>query len=131
MAPLILPDQHDEPHPLVEKTGIILFAPDHASSAIAHQLLVQAKPDAVTRLGIRYVADISGMPSLIARLFALPKMRGYPYRMLLGHAAEDTALLPRREGRVTVLHVRDWKIERIEFADSLTALRAAVGLRTD
>ena len=30
-----------------------------------------------------YVADISGMPSLISKFIALPKMKKYPFSVLL------------------------------------------------
>ncbi|HBR96713.1 MAG TPA: hypothetical protein DD979_04970 [Gammaproteobacteria bacterium] len=37
-----------------------------------------------------YLADISGMPSLISKLFAIPKMRDYSFRMAL--AKDEEAL---------------------------------------
>ena len=72
------------------------------------------------------MADISRMPSLVAKLFALPAMRKRPYRMLLDRDGTATADFPARAGEVTLLRLHDGTIERVDYAASAAALRAAL-----
>jgi len=63
-----------------------------------------------------YVANINGMPT-IGRVFAIPKMRSYPHRIVL---ADDAALLrpfPHKEKLVTVLLLKKGKVTAIRFWD--------------
>jgi hypothetical protein len=63
-----------------------------------------------------YVANIFGMPG-IGRFFALPKMRKYPHRIILG---DDAALLtpyPQQAGKVTVLTMSRGTIQDIRYWD--------------
>ncbi len=64
-----------------------------------------------------FLADIHGMPQ-IGRLFALPKMKKYPHRILLADSDTLLAAHPRQEDKVTVFHF-DAKgaITQIRFLD--------------
>jgi len=125
MPELELPDQHEKMH-VVADANTILFAPNKAAGEIVHQSLGQGDSQSLKAKGIVYISDISGMPSFVTRMFALPKMRDYPYPVLLGYDKAETAMFPRREGQVTVLGVVSGKIERIDFAESAAALNDLV-----
>ena len=60
-----------------------------------------------------YVADISGMPGLVARMFAVPSMRKRPYPMLLDRDGEITARLPDVEGSATLIFCDDLQVTRV------------------
>lgn len=64
-----------------------------------------------------FVANIYGMPA-VARVFAMPKMRKYPHRILL---ADEKGLLddiPQKDGLVTVMELTDdGRIAEIYFWD--------------
>ena len=60
-----------------------------------------------------YVADISGMPGLIAKTFAIPAMRDRPYFMLLDRDGETTARLPDIEGQATLVFLDRLAVRRI------------------
>jgi hypothetical protein len=62
-----------------------------------------------------YVLDIHTMPS-IARVFALPKMRKYSHRIILGDDDKMLAAFPRRPEKITVLVLApDGKIQEIRY----------------
>lgn len=63
------------------------------------------------------MADISGMPGMIARLFALPKMRGYGYSLLIASDPDATAHIPRQPGKVTLIQLKDGRVTGISFTD--------------
>jgi len=60
--------------------------------------------------------DVSQVPSGILNLFVLPRMRGYKHEILLAHDELYNKTLPYKENAVTVLHLKDAKIQSIEFA---------------
>jgi len=67
--------------------------------------------------GAAYVLDIHSMPA-IARVFALPKMRKYPHRIILGDDEAMLAPFPRKPSQVTVLVLTaDGKVKEIRYWD--------------
>ena len=125
---LNLPDQHGESHTL-SNGNMVLFAPDKGAGELAHEVLNHTDKVEMAAKGIVFISDISGMPTLVARMFALPAMRQYPYLVLLGYEKEDTAMFPRQEGRVTVLHIKAGKVSHIEYANSPESLAGIIGIK--
>jgi hypothetical protein len=66
------------------------------------------------------------MPTMIARMFALPAMRRRPYRMLLDHDGVATAGWPTREGHLTLIVLAGDRVDRVEYVASTETLRAAL-----
>ena len=75
---------------------------------------------------VLYVADIHGMPSFIARMFAIPSMQKRPYPMLLDRDGAATARFPSEEGKATLLFLED----RVHPVRSLRAPRTRPGQGT-
>lgn len=61
-----------------------------------------------------YVANIHGMPG-IGRMFAMPKMKKYSHRIILGDDANLIARFPEEKGKVTVLAISDGKVTSIKY----------------
>lgn len=108
-------DQFDATHSLRDCPRL-LFAPDRPSSEIANRLLADDGLAARSRDGLCYVANISGMPAIITRLFALPAMREYPYPVLLERDGSQTADWPQQAEHLTVIDVVDGRIAQLGFA---------------
>ena len=125
---LALSDQHDKPLALGLGTKQLLFAADKAASDRVNEVLSAQEPGFVGRNGIAYVADISAMPAMVTRMFALPKLRALPFPVGLVRDAALTAALPRQPGQVTVLDLDQGVITRIRHAADAQALRLALGL---
>lgn len=66
------------------------------------------------------------MPSFIAEAFALPKMRHYPYAILLIRDEELGLRFPAQEGKITVLHFAANVLRRIEYVNTAEHLKAAI-----
>jgi hypothetical protein len=116
LPPLELEDQYEQVHRTGPDTRFLLFAPDQDSGEIARDALKGLTAADLAKRGVLYTADISGMPGFITTMFALPKMRDYGFPVLLGREAAETALLPRREGEVTVLELEAGTVKRVWFA---------------
>lgn len=126
---LSLEDQHGRQVSVMPETRIILFAADKAASDLANEVLGNEKEGVLARLQAVYLADISGMPALVTKLFALPAMRALPFSIGLAREAGLLADLPRQKGAVTVMRLADGKVGKVEHAADATQLKQMLGLR--
>jgi hypothetical protein len=115
-------DQFDASHAL-DGCDWLLFAPDRTGSDIARDVLSDPGLAGAPGQGLCHVADISTMPAVITRLFAIPAMRDYPYPVLLDREGALTAGWPRQPGHLSVLDVRDGRVASLGFAASVDDAR--------
>ncbi|MCT7543525.1 hypothetical protein [Aliarcobacter cryaerophilus] len=112
-------DQFDKVHTLNSDVKTILFASDKSTSDMLRDYLLplSEKENILEKNGAVYVADISGMPSLISKFIALPKMKKYPFSVLL---LDDTNKdnFVKEDGKIIVYSVVDGKITNIEKISS-------------
>jgi hypothetical protein len=98
---------------------------------VLRETLDGAGADSLAARNAVYVADVSGMPALVTRLFALPSMRKRPYRILLDRDGTATRELPQASGKVTVLRLEGLRITEVSYADTPGALRMALDAARD
>ncbi|MNE82635.1 hypothetical protein D3C80_1793730 [compost metagenome] len=73
-----------------------------------------------------FVADIQRMPALISKLFAIPAMRDYNYRVLLDREGRVASRYSGQDGQVQWLQLREGVlVGQHSFADA-AALKAAL-----
>ncbi len=121
-----LQDQFDQTGQLDQTVRLVIFARGMESKDLIDELLSGEDGDFLSQHQALYIADISGMPSLITKLFALPKMRGFNYPMLLDYTGKATARIPSREKKVTLVHIEKNKVINIQFLDDVKLLRAEI-----
>lgn len=110
---ITLTDQHDRKASLGPDVRIVVLTRDMAAGDTVKEGFAGMDQAALELRGAVYVADISGMPSMIASMFAVPKMRQRSYRILLDRDGAATRDFPYAEGRPTVLFVEQGKITRV------------------
>ncbi|MET0848876.1 MAG: FAD/FMN-containing dehydrogenase [Pseudomonas sp.] len=97
LAPWTLLDQFDQAYTLDNQTQTLLVARSmDAAKLVDAALQGQPKGYLEARHAI-VVADIQRMPRLIAKMFAVPAMRDYSYRVMLDR---DGRVAPRYPGAV-------------------------------
>ena len=120
-----LHDQNEEPHQIDESAYVIFFAREMEGGKVIRSLLAN-DPGFLKKHRALYVADISGMPALIANLVAIPKMQEErPYPTLLDRDGRTTAAFPSEEGRVTVMLLDKLRVIGIAYRGSEGGLREA------
>jgi len=128
---MALPDQFGVQHRLGQEPGQgperVLFAADRPGSRLAQQALAGWDSDRMRAARLDYVADISGMPAPITRLFALPALKKLPYPVLLIQDADGGAMLPHRGNQATLITVADGHITAIDYFEAAAPLRDALG----
>ena len=75
-----------------------------------------------------YLADMSRMPSIVTRTFALPALRELP--ALVGVVLDEALLKnwPRQDGAVTLIALQDGRVSTVSHASTEAQLRTALGL---
>ncbi|WP_299978582.1 FAD/FMN-containing dehydrogenase [uncultured Pseudoteredinibacter sp.] len=108
-------DQFDKKHKINNQDKLLLISFDKKVSEQVHEFLSTQEKDFLSKHNARYIADISGMPSLISKMFALPKMRDYTYTLLL---IKDKVLAERlspSEDKLLVFRLENGNIQEIKF----------------
>ena len=112
---LQIKDQHEKVQTIDNNTKLILFASDKNTSDLLRDYLLplSQNENILEKNSAVYVADISGMPSLISKFIALPKMKKYPFSILL---LDDTnkELFTKEDGKIIVYSLEDGKVTKIE-----------------
>jgi hypothetical protein len=124
LEPFSLEDQHGETRTVDASVRAILFSRDMDGGTLIKDALADEPAGFLEARGVVYVADINGMPRIIARLFALPSMRKRSYEMLLDRDGTTTAMLPDEEGRATLIRLdalRITAIASLETAEDIDA----------
>ena len=126
LAPWTLLDQHDVPYTLNDETRILLVARDMDGAKLVNAALEGKPKGYLDERQAAFLADISRMPSVIASLFALPKMRGYTYRILLDRDSRIAPRYPAGEGEVLWLQLEDGKLVEQRVFGEVGALESAL-----
>jgi hypothetical protein len=124
---LTLEDQHGDRAQVDEGTRILVVTRDMDAGDIVKAALGDADQQFLDQRRAVYVADISGMPALIARMIGVPRMQKRPYRVLLDRDGSVTRDLPHVAGKPTVVVVEKLRITRIEHPATAEELRKALG----
>lgn len=101
----VFEDQHAAPVSLSVTTQWLIFSHDKQGGEWVRQALTELGIEDLEARGGLYVADVSGMPSLITKWFALPKMQKYPFRIGLDTSGDLTSDWPKTDSTVTLMRL--------------------------
>lgn len=116
-------DQFEKKHTIKADTKNIIVAGDRDASEVIRDYLLKKEKGFLEANNSYYVADISGMPSLITKFFALPKMKEYPFSILLVNE-EQSKSFTKKEGQITIYSVENGKVTNVKFIKTAEELDA-------
>ena len=128
MAPFSMEDQHGGTRSVDKSTPALLFSRDMDGGSVIREALGKDGAELLKRSGTVYVSDVSGMPWLILKMIAKPKMRDRPYPIMLDEDGDLTESIPSVDGHATLILLDDLKVVRITTMDSPEDLRKALEL---
>ncbi|WP_430462447.1 hypothetical protein ACQUQU_06580 [Thalassolituus sp. LLYu03] len=128
MQNLRLKDQNELPVKVSANIRYVLFAHDMSSKDLVQEMLADKPADYLDTHHTLFVADISGMPRIIARMFAYPSLRKLPYQVLLDEVGARTENWERRDSAVTLFRVDNFTVTSYDFIDSRDALEDALNV---
>ncbi len=129
VTPFRLADQNDAPHVIDAATRLLLVTHDMDGGALVREALAQLDAATLEARGVAYVADISGMPGLVARLMAIPRMRKRPYPVLLDRDGVATRDVPRAEGKATLVRLDGLRVTDVAQLGTVDEVGHAVAPR--
>ncbi|WP_312937011.1 FAD/FMN-containing dehydrogenase [Pseudomonas sp.] len=126
IAPWTLHDQHDQTYTLGNDTRILLVAHDMDGGKLVKAALAEQSKGYLEARDVVFVADIQRMPALISKLFAVPAMRDYSYRVMLDRDGQVAGRYPAAEGQVLWLQLEQGMVQSQQTFASAQALKAAL-----
>lgn len=113
LPPITLPDQFEK-NLKVEKTDTLLMISFEKEVSAKIKEYLETKPKGfLNKHHTKYISDISGMPSFVTSWFAIPKMKKYPFSIMLIHD-EFGKNFSKQEGKITVYKIKDHNVVAIE-----------------
>ncbi|MBX8517784.1 hypothetical protein [Pseudomonas cichorii] len=126
LTPWTLLDQYDQPYTLNNQTRTLLVARSMDAAKLVNVALKDKPKGFLESRQTVFVADIQKMPSVIASLFAIPKMRDYSYRVILDRDARIVPQYAGDEDKVLWLQLRDGQLVSQQQFSSAEQLLAAL-----
>lgn len=117
-------NQWDKAVALTDQTELVIYSHHRDGSAMVKAVLETIDIAPLKDNRWLYVADISAMPSLITKMFALPKMRDYPFPMALIKEEGELKQWPVKEEMVSVYLLDKLTISSAEYFSDEAALSA-------
>lgn len=126
LAPWTLLDQFDQPYSLDQQTSTLLVARSMDAAKLLKAALQDRPKGYLEARHAVFVADIQRMPTLIAKMFAVPSMRDYSYRVLLDREGRVASRYPGAEDKVLWLQLSDGRLVAQREYASAAELREAL-----
>jgi hypothetical protein len=99
-------DQHDRSYTFERGVRVVIVAFEMGAGKAANAFFEKQPANFLDTHRAIFVSNIHGMPG-IGRMFALPKMKKYPHRILLADAPDFLARYPAQEDMLTVFSLDD------------------------
>ena len=119
-----LPDQFDKIHTVNGEIKTIVVSFEKATGKEVNTFLSLKKPDFLQQHQAVFIANISGMPSIITKMFALPKMRDYKHNILLIYDENDTRFL-QKEGMSPIYTLENGVVKNVHYVSNAQELEEA------
>lgn len=126
LAPFTLNDQHDTAFTLEASTRVLLAAGDMDGAKLVKAALAEQPKGYLEARHAVFVADIQRMPALISKLFAVPAMRDYSYRVVLDREGLVVPQYAVAENQVLLLQLDNGKLVQKQSFSDADALRKAI-----
>lgn len=110
LAPWTLLDQFDQPYSLDQQPRTLLVARGMDAAKLVKAALEDRPKGYLEARHTVFVADIQRMPTLIAKMFAVPAMRDYSYRVLLDREGRVAPRYPGAENKVLWLQLNEGRL---------------------
>lgn len=110
VAPWTLLDQYDQAFTLDNRTQTLLVARSMEGAKLVNAALQGQPKGYLEARHAVFLADIERMPRLIAKMFAVPAMRDYSYRVMLDRDGRVAPKYPGAVDSVLWLQLKDGQL---------------------
>jgi hypothetical protein len=124
-----LRDQHGQMQVIDDSVRVVVFSRDMDAGKVVRAAVEKAGPNLFDRNGAVYVVNVTGMPSIIRSLFAMPALRRRPYRVLVDEEGVKTADFPGGATYPTVIVLDRLQVRSLSYPTNPDALIATLESR--
>ncbi len=107
------PDAKELKIPTSTTKILITFQKD--ASEIVNEYLSKKDERFLEKNSAVYIADINKMPTIITKLFALPKLRDFKHTIHLHYEDKFQNIVPKEDEKITLIRLKQQKVESINF----------------
>ena len=126
LATFTLNDQHDTAFTLDASTRVLLAAGDMDGAKLVKAAVAEQPKGYLEARHAVFVADIQRMPAIISKLFAVPAMRDYSYRVVLDRESRVVPQYAVGKNQVLLLQLDNGKLVQKQSFSDAEALRGAI-----
>lgn len=109
-----LSDQFDKIHTVSSDVKTIIISFEKETGADINEFLSTKEANFLEKNNAIFIANISGMPSIISSMFALPKMRKYKHNILLIYDDDDKRFI-QKDDYSTLYKLENGVIKSISY----------------
>ena len=106
------------------RTVVVSYEKD--TGKLVNEYLASKYPPYLGRINAVFIADINEMPSIITKLFALPKMRKYKHTIYLHNTDKFSKYVPAKDEKITIIKIENQKVKSISYITTAKELRQAL-----
>ena len=112
-----LVNQFDKIHTINSNISMIIVTFQKESTNIVNNFLSSRDNDFLDKNNTIFINDISCTPSIIVKMFTIPKMRDYKYDILLIYNENNKKFI-EEENKITVYFIENGFVKDIKFISS-------------
>ena len=116
-----LPNQFDKIHTVSSEVSIIIVAFEKENAKLVNDFLSSKSSDFLDKNNTIFINNISSIPSIVVKMFTIPKMRDYKYDILLIYNENNKKFI-EEENKITVYFIQNGYIKDIKFISSIYEL---------
>ncbi|WP_419777226.1 hypothetical protein [Malaciobacter marinus] len=109
-----LANQFNQKKTIDSNINILIVSFEKNTGKEVNEFLEEKNPNFLENQNAVFIANISGMPMFITKMFALPKMRKYKHEILLIYDEKENRF-KAKEGMSTLYRLENGVIKSIEF----------------
>ncbi len=121
-----LVSQHGAPFGDLSTVRLVVYADSMAGNRMVHGVFSLYTPACFNAGTVAFVGDVSGMPSFITRMAAVPMMQNYNYPVWLDYDGAATRNIPVLEDQVSLISVEDGRMTSISYAHGAAGIAKAI-----
>ena len=116
-----LVNQFDKIHTITSEISIIIVTFQKETTNLVNDFLSSKNSDFLDKNNTIFINNISSIPSIVVKMFTIPKMRDYKYDILLIYNENNKKFI-EEEKKITVYFIQNGYIKDIKFISSISVL---------
>ncbi|MBP9490042.1 MAG: hypothetical protein KBE77_01185 [Aliarcobacter sp.] len=116
-----LTNQFDKIHRITGEISIIIVTFQKETTNLVNDFLSSKNSDFLDKNNTIFISNISAIPSIVVKMFTIPKMRDYKYDILLIYN-ENSKKFKEEEDKITVYFIENGFVKDIKFISSIYQL---------